>query len=231
MAKTPDSRLGKAQPPDASEEELRSLLRARKAKRLRDARCEMLDTVDRLRFEGRKAELGEALRELGELERRLPDTDAPRRHYEESVAVLRDAGDTLKLAHSIRHLGDVHYDAGRVDLAEPCYHEALSIYRGNSDARPLDLANAIRSLAVLKADAGEIEDANRLWREAYHLYVEVNVLTGVTESAIRIALLARTQGDSEKAREWARRGSVAADASGDGERVRQIREIRASIDG
>jgi catechol 2,3-dioxygenase-like lactoylglutathione lyase family enzyme len=164
---------------------------ARTEGRLADARCDLLEAVAILRRQGGRAELAQALRNLGELERRLPDGDAARRHYEEAVAIFREVDAPLRLAHTVRHLGDVHHDAGRAALAEPCYHEALAIYRSHEHAPPLDLANAIRSLAVFKGDAGEIEEAARLWQEAHELYTALDVPAGVAESAARLARLAR----------------------------------------
>src|SRR2546423_10945899 len=67
-----------------------------------------------------------------------------------AVASLRKVDDPLRLAHKVRHLGDAYYYAGRWSLAEPCYLEALSIYRRHENRQPLDLANAIRSFAVLR---------------------------------------------------------------------------------
>jgi len=149
-----------------------------------------LQAVRFLRKAGDRGELAGALRDLGELERRS-DADAAREHYEEAVAIFREVDDPLRLAHTVRHLGDVHYEAGRAALAEPCFHEALSIYRGHPRTDPLDLANAIRSLAVLKGDAGETEEARRLWQEARALYIAVEVKPGVAECDARLARLAR----------------------------------------
>ena len=53
--------------------------------------------------------------------------------YEEAVAICREESDPLTLAHTVRHLGDVHQDAGRVELAEPCYDEALVVYRSQEE--------------------------------------------------------------------------------------------------
>src|SRR5947207_9468868 len=86
-----------------------------------------------------------------------------------AVANLRKVGDALRLAHAVRHLGDAYYYARRSELAEPCYLEALSIYRRHEHTPPLDLANAIRSFAVLKDEVGADEEAKRLWQEAHNL--------------------------------------------------------------
>lgn len=151
-----------------------------------------LQVVHFLRKTGGRGELARALRDLGELERRS-DADAAREHYEEAVAIFREVDDPLRLAHTVRHLGDVHYEAGRAALAEPCFHEALSIYRGHPKTDPLDLANAIRSLAVLKGESEETGEAKSLWQEARDLYVTVGVEPGIAECDARIARLARRE--------------------------------------
>ena len=123
------------------------------------------------------------LRRRGEAARR---TDGPmaRLCYEEAVVLFRDVDEPLVLAHSVRHLGDVYLEQGRPDLAEPCYHEALALYRAHADESSLDLANAVRSLAVLRW-----EQAKMLWEEARTLYTGLSIEAGVTESAARVAAL------------------------------------------
>lgn len=85
--------------------------------------------------------------------------------------------------------GDILWEEGRLDLAEPCYHEALQIYRAGRRTPPLDLANAIRGLAILKEDTGVTEEAKRLWAEARSLYAAVDIKEGVAESSARLARL------------------------------------------
>src|SRR3977135_4543711 len=127
-----------------------------------------------------------------------------------AVAKARTVDDPLQLAHAVRHLGDAYYYAKQPAQAEPCYVEALAIYRQDEHARPLDVANAIRSFAVLKDENGEPDAAQRLWQEAHDIYVAVSgapditeswrrgVLGGVAESAARLALLAWREGDLER---------------------------------
>src|SRR5437763_8837875 len=134
-----------------------------------------------------------------------------------AVASLRKVDDPLRLAHRVRHLGDAYYYAGRWALAEPCYVEALSIYRRHERTRPLDLANAIRSFAVLKDEVGATEQSQRLWQEAHDLYVGLNVSAGLAESAARLALLARRHGDLARSRECLIEANAAADATADAE--------------
>jgi tetratricopeptide (TPR) repeat protein len=147
-----------------------------------------------------------------------------------AVASVRKVDDPLKFAHRIRHLGDAYYYAGQPSLAEPCYVEALSIYRQHEDRKPLDFANAIRSFAVIKDEAGALEEAERLWQEAHDLYVSVEVWQGVAESTARLALLARRQGDQQRSRKWLNEAITAADRTDDPEILQYIREVRAQFE-
>ena len=98
--------------------------------------------------------------------------------------LFREADEPLVLAHTIRHLGDVYLEQGRPDLAEPCYHEAIGLYRRHATDSSLDFANAVRSLAVLRW-----EQARALWEEVRGLYTNLSIDAGVRESAARIARL------------------------------------------
>ena len=102
------------------------------------------DRLDRLAH-------AQELRQSGESARRR-DAATARGCYEEAVSLFREVGEPLVLAHVIRHLGDVYHEQGCPELAEPCYHEALGLYRSHDGGSSLDLANAIRSLAVLRWD-------------------------------------------------------------------------------
>jgi tetratricopeptide (TPR) repeat protein len=90
----------------------------------------------------------------------------------------------------MRHLGDVHYEAGRTTAAELSYREALALYRDAGRTKPIDLANAIRSMAVLKSDHGPVDEARALWQEAMELYAAANIQPGVAECTARLKVLA-----------------------------------------
>lgn len=123
------------------------------------------------------------LRRRGESARRK-DGPMARLCYEEAVSLFREADQPLLLAHTVRHLGDVYLEQGRPDLAEPCYHEALALYRSHADESSLDYANALRSLAVLRW-----EQTKMLWEEVRTLYTSLNIEPGVEESAVRVSAL------------------------------------------
>ena len=110
-----------------------------------------------------KRELSVALGKLGHVEHDAATRSAI---YEEAVAVARECGDPMQLAHAVRHLGDVARHAGETAVAERCYEEALGLYRNEAAPPVLDFANALRPMAILKADTGELEEARELWRTA-----------------------------------------------------------------
>jgi tetratricopeptide (TPR) repeat protein len=139
----------------------------------------MTSDADRLEQLGRAREL----RRRGEAARRS-DGAMARKCHEEAVRLFREVGEPLTLAHTVRHLGDVYHEEGLSGLVEPCYHEALSIYRNHQTSPSLDLANAIRSLAVLRW-----EQARVLWEEARDLYSALGIEAGINEGTDRLKAL------------------------------------------
>lgn len=130
------------------------------------------------------------LRELGELARNTHDLPAAQTHYEQAVALLRTLKDPPKLAHTIRHLGDVHAGRGHWPEAGRCFTEALDIYRTHPSTGALDRANAIRSYALLKTRIDRRGEARNLWIEACALYQSAGIAAGVEECRRRADQLA-----------------------------------------
>ena len=135
---------------------------------------------------GAKRELSIALGKLGHV---VEDVEAKLACYVEAVAAARECDDALQLAHAVRHLGDVHRNAGRRTEAKGCYDEALNLYRSKASAPALDVANAVRPMAILKADLGERTEALALWQEAGELYATMGIEEGVEEADRWIARL------------------------------------------
>ena len=143
-----------------------------------------------------------ALGKLGHVALDLGDPDRARALFEESVAVARDTGDPLGLAHAVRHLGQVNRRLGRLEEAERCYEEALALYEtGRTEDRterltthPVDHANAIRPMAALKEELGDVEAARRLWSRAARLYRVAGVEEGVRECETRLAGISASGG-------------------------------------
>lgn len=145
-----------------------------------------------------------ALGKLGHVALDLGNPDRARTLFEKSVAVARDAGDPLRVAHAVRHLGQVNRRLGRHEEAERCYEEALALYEEDGldggTAHPLDHANAIRPMAALKEEFGEVEAARRLWGRAAKLYRAAGVEEGVRECEARLSGLDASEGGGASSR-------------------------------
>ena len=146
---------------------------------IHNVHADLAKAVEICRRIGAKRELSIALGKLGHVEQ---DIEAQVACYEEAVAAARDCDDAMRLAHAVRHLGDVHRRARRREDARRCYDEALTLYRDAPTPPTLDFANAVRPMAILKAQTGEPEAALALWREAKALYAAVGIEAGVEEA-------------------------------------------------
>ena len=157
--------------------------RARRESRPEESEALLAQALALAHGSGDRHGLGRVLAALGQQARDRGETGAAIAHYEAAAAIARAEEDGLALAHRLRHVGDVHRDCERPDLAEPLYAEALAIYRSHPGAPPLDLANALRPMAILRERHG---DAAALWREVRDLYAQAGVEAGVAEASRRL---------------------------------------------
>lgn len=165
------TRYRNIQNPPASEIDLQRVISS--------VHADLSEAVEICRRVDAKRELSIALGKLGHVEQ---NEEAKVACYVEAVAAARECGDAMRLAHVVRHLGDVHSNAGRGAEAKSCYDEALTLYRSADSPPTLDFANAVRPMAILLADVGDREEALDLWREAGELYATVGIAEGVEEA-------------------------------------------------
>ena len=102
--------------------------------------------------------------------------------WEEAIRILRGTDDSLQLAHKVRHLWDLHRHCGRLDDAEACYSEALTLYREHDAPGSLDFANAVSRMADLEERRGNSAQALALWRETRNRYAAVDLAPGVEQA-------------------------------------------------
>lgn len=146
------------------------------AARVRD---DLAKAADICRAIGAKRELSIALGKLAQME----EGDEKRRErHEEQIAVARESGDAMCLAHAVRHLGDLYHRAGNRRQANECYDEALALYGYEESPPMLDYANALRPMAILKGELGEMAEAKALMRRAGELYRALGIAAGVEEA-------------------------------------------------
>jgi hypothetical protein len=79
-------------------------------------------------------------------------------------------------------VSDLERERGAIDEALAAAVEAVSIYRSQPAARPLDLANALRLNALALTDRAGRTEAAPLWEEARNLYRSEGVSAGVEEA-------------------------------------------------
>jgi len=163
--------------------------RARREGRHPEAERGLRQAVNASRQSGTGRQLVSALGKLVHVLRDLDRQDEALPLSEESVRVSRGEGDGLLVAHTVRHLGDLHRDAGRLAEADRCYDEALALYRAAEAPDALDFANALRPAALLRLSQDRRPEARALMSEARALYAQAGVDAGVEECARLLARL------------------------------------------
>ncbi|MGQ0660383.1 tetratricopeptide repeat protein [Sphingosinicella sp.] len=119
-------------------------------------------------------EQANALIEQARTARQSGDRDRAIELQRQAVGLLRQLEDAPRLAHALRHLGDLLVEAGEPEAAAVPLAEALDIYRDAPAADPLDIANAARAAAVQSEAIGDSRRAQHLWREARDRYVALD---------------------------------------------------------
>ena len=120
--------------------------------------------------------------------RREGRLDEALQHYRTAVSILEDLKNPRKLAHAVRHVGDILMDAGQPVFAVAHYEGALAIYREHHPPI-LDLANTLAGYARCHEALGNLVGAQTLWREAKEVYTAAGVQPGVDEANRRLAYI------------------------------------------
>jgi tetratricopeptide (TPR) repeat protein len=126
--------------------------------------------------------LGQTERDQGHLAQALA-------HYQEAAAILRGTANAARLAHTVRHVGDIHQQMEQPALAGPCYQEALTLYRALPQTGAGELANALRSWALFQQGRASTAEVAATWRETRDLYRAAGIEAGALESERHLAAL------------------------------------------
>jgi len=153
----------------------------RREDRADDAWQRFSEAVAAARRDGNDIDLVHALMGVGQIERDLGHGERALPLYEEAVELCLALDDLPLLAHTLRHLGELHLDLGNLSAATlPC-EQALALYRRLEGSSTLELANAVRPCARLHEELGNADAALVLWREARDLYAAAGIEAGVQE--------------------------------------------------
>lgn len=154
---------------------------ARKENRLEEAQKNIVSAIE---MSGRISDMGlfiQALNDLARIRRDLGNSASSIAAYQELANLQEKNKDQPGLAHTIRHLGDIHMDEGLYDVAEVYYKKSISIYKTDKQTPSLDHANALRGYALLLIQKDKKKEAVSHWKKAKDLYEKCRIATGVEE--------------------------------------------------
>jgi tetratricopeptide (TPR) repeat protein len=139
-------------------------------------------------YEAEQDRLGRAntLMSLGDLESRLGNVDAARRHYDAALPLYEAEQDRLGRANTLMSLGDLESRLGHVDAARRHYDAALHLYR--LEQEPGGIINTLVNQARLEAGAGNLNLARSLYEQAFRVadqtgYADHPIVQGMRREA------------------------------------------------
>jgi tetratricopeptide (TPR) repeat protein len=186
--------------------------------------------VKAARGAGNRLALATALKELGNIQRRLPHLrEDSNKTYSEAVELYHELEMPLEAAWVIRHIGINHEYAERLTEAEKYYDESLTLFRRHASDDDRNYANTVRYPAVIKNLVGKREDSTVLWEEAVRRYSEMNQPLGVAEGAAWLAIFAHEEGDITLARKWLEKAESAASEARDRDTDKWVAEVREKL--
>jgi tetratricopeptide (TPR) repeat protein len=184
--------------------------------------------VEAARASGDRNALTRNLKELANIQRRIPATRADANGtYAELIELSWTMGEPLEAAWAIRHIGLNHEYEEELEEAERCYDESLKIFREHAHENSLNYANTIRYPAVIKNRLGKRAESAKLWEEACERYEQVELPIGVAEAAANLAGLALDEGDTAAAATWIEKADLAAAAASDRDTDKMMHELKA----
>ena len=188
--------------------------------------------VSAARASGSKLSLANALKELGNIERRPPQLrEDANRTYAEAAEIYLKLEMPLEAAWILRHIGINHEYAELLSEAEKYYDESLALFREHASDSDNNYANTVRYPAVIKNLVGKRDESTALWEEAVRRYDAMHQPLGVAEGAAWLAIFAIEKGDLRLARDWFARAEAAATTAKDTDTDKWIAEVSAKLAG
>jgi predicted ATPase/class 3 adenylate cyclase len=116
---------------------------------------------------------------------------------EQALALFRRLGDDVGTAGVLRLMAILRAQRGELDLAQAAANEAR--VRFTLLNRPFDLAWSLRQVGMIALDTGRLLEAGAALRDALRLLAEVHDVSGIPVLLGDLAVLARAEGDLDRA--------------------------------
>ena len=179
---------------------------------------------------GDKLALANALKRLGDIERRPPFLrETTNETFAEAADLYRELELPLEEAWVLRHIGINHEYAERLAEAEKHYDASLNLFRQHATANSPNYANAVRYPAVIKNRVGKRDESIRLWEEAAQRYDEAGISAGVAEAAAWLTIFALDNADLPMAHRWFGKAEAAALLAKDTDTDTFIAEVKEKL--
>jgi tetratricopeptide (TPR) repeat protein len=146
---------------------------------------------------GNPAAEAAARENLGDAHLRRGRVDDAVGHYERSVALWRERGDSPGLARSLAGLGSAHERRGQLGKAVACYDESLELRRGLDDVRAT--AWALERLGGAHREWRGHTQAVNAYRESLRLYQARGDRTSEARVRTELGITYQLQGDPKRA--------------------------------
>jgi tetratricopeptide (TPR) repeat protein len=146
---------------------------------------------------GKPAAEAAARENLGDAHLRRGRVDDAVGHYERSVALWRERGDSPGLARSLAGLGSAHERRGQLGKAVACYDESLELRRGLDDVRAT--AWALERLGGAHREWRGYTQAVNAYRESLRLYQARGDRTSEARVRTELGITYQLQGDPKRA--------------------------------
>jgi tetratricopeptide (TPR) repeat protein len=146
---------------------------------------------------GKPAAEAAARENLGDAHLRRGRVDDAVGHYERSVALWRERGDSPGLARSLAGLGSAHERRGQLGKAVACYDESLELRRGLDDVRAT--AWALERLGGAHREWRGHTQAVNAYRESLRLYQARGDRTSEARVRTELGITYQLQGDPKRA--------------------------------
>src|SRR5205814_1776219 len=130
------------------------------------------------------------LQSLGDLEKRLGNTQQAEERYTGAIHLYHAEGASLGLANALKSLGDIETETGNLGIARDHYEQAIEMSR--SGGSTLGVANALQSLGDLERRERRFADAIAHYGAARDLYREEKNTAGLAYTCSELASVQRS---------------------------------------